>query len=58
MRIYFQVVKRNIERFPNSFRFQLTHNEYDSLRSQSVTLNADADLRLQVTTLEIFQSNW
>ena len=49
-KVFNQAVKRNIERFPNSFRFQLTQNEYDSLRSQSVTLNADADLRLQVTT--------
>ncbi len=24
-----QAVKRNIERFPNSFRFQLTENEYN-----------------------------
>ena len=35
-----QVVKRNIEKFPNSFRFQLTENEYnDCSRSQIVTLN-------------------
>jgi len=32
-----QAVKRNIERFPNSFRFQLTENEFDNLRSQFVT---------------------
>ena len=51
-KVFNQAVKRNIERFPNAFRFQLTQNECDSLRSQSVTLNADADLRLQVTTLE------
>ena len=30
-------VKRNIERFPDSFRFQLTQKEYDDMRSQSVT---------------------
>ncbi len=34
-----QAVKRNIERFPNSFRFQLTKNEYENLRSQFVTSN-------------------
>lgn len=28
-------VKRNIARFPESFRFQLTQDEYDSLRSQT-----------------------
>ena len=32
-----QAVKRNIERFPEEFRFQLTKEEYDFLRSQSVT---------------------
>jgi len=31
-------VKRNIERFPEKFRFQLTRNEYDSLRSHFATL--------------------
>ena len=34
-----QTVKRNIERFPEDFYFQLTKEEYYSiLRSQSVTL--------------------
>ncbi len=28
-----QAVKRNIERFPNSFRFQLTEDEYENLKS-------------------------
>ena len=32
-----QGVKRNIERFPNSFRFQLEKDEYENLRSQFVT---------------------
>ncbi len=31
-------VKRNIERFPEEFRFQLTKEEFESLRSQIVTL--------------------
>ena len=31
-------VKRNLERFPESFMFQLTISEYDSLRFQSGTL--------------------
>ena len=34
-----QSVRRNIERFPSDFMFELTKNEYDSLRSQIVTLN-------------------
>ena len=33
-----QAVKRNIERFPEEFCFQLAEEEYESLRSQFVTL--------------------
>lgn len=33
-----QAVKRNIQRFPEIFCFQLSETEYDSLRSQIVTL--------------------
>lgn len=29
-----KAVKRNIKRFPEDFMFQLTHNEYDSLKFQ------------------------
>lgn len=32
-KVFNQAVKRNIERFPVEFRFQLTQEEYDSLRS-------------------------
>jgi len=32
-----QSVKRNLERFPDLFCFQLTQSEFDSLRSQIVT---------------------
>ena len=32
-----QTVKRNLERFPESFRFQLSENEMQNLRSQIVT---------------------
>ncbi len=32
-----QAVKRNESRFPEDFRFQLTPEEADNLRSQSVT---------------------
>ncbi len=32
-----QAIKRNIERFPNDFMFQLSEEEFDFLRSQSVT---------------------
>jgi len=36
-----QAVRRNIERFPEEFMFQLTKAEYISLRSQFVTLKKD-----------------
>lgn len=32
-----QAVKRNIERFPEDFMFELTKDEFDNLRSQIVT---------------------
>lgn len=35
-----QAVKRNIERFPDDFMFQLNKEEADSLRSQIVTIKA------------------
>jgi phage regulator Rha-like protein len=34
-----QAVKRNVERFPRDFMFQLTQREWDILRSQFVTAN-------------------
>lgn len=34
-----QQVKRNIERFPGDFMFELTQEEFNSLRSQIVTSN-------------------
>lgn len=38
-KVFNQAVKRNIARFPDNFRFQLTKDEYAALRSQVVTLN-------------------
>ena len=38
-----QSVKRNIERFPDRFMFQLTESEYDNLRSQIVTSSSKTD---------------
>jgi hypothetical protein len=35
-----QAVRRNVARFPDDFRFQLTALEWECLRSQFVTLNA------------------
>ncbi len=37
-RVLNQAVRRNIERFPESFRFQLNEKEFEFLRSQIVTL--------------------
>jgi hypothetical protein len=36
-----QAVKRNLERFPKDFMFQLTWEESENLRSQFVTLDAE-----------------
>lgn len=44
-KVFNQAVKRNIERFPEKFRFQLTKEEYDSLRSQIVTSNGKGGRR-------------
>jgi hypothetical protein len=38
-----EAVKRNIERFPEEFRFQLTAEEYDFLRSQIATLKENEE---------------
>ena len=42
-----EVIKRNINRFPGTFCFQLTNEEIDKLssRSQNVTLNKNNNLR-------------
>jgi len=47
-------VKRNLERFPDDFMFQLSETEYENLRSQFVTssINKDDSLRSQNATLE------
>lgn len=39
-KVFNQAVKRNIERFPETFRFQLTKEEEGALRSQIVTSKA------------------
>ncbi|MFZ4547585.1 MAG: ORF6N domain-containing protein [Bacteroidales bacterium] len=45
-----RVVKRNADRFPEKFMFQLTEIEWDSLRSQIGTLKDNAILRYQIGT--------
>lgn len=51
-KVFNQAIKRNIERFPADFMFQLTAEEHDSLRSQIVTSNAIDPLRSQTVTLK------
>ena len=55
-----QAVKRNIKRFPERYRFQLTKEEqqyYDSSRSQIVTLkNNEEPSRSQIATLNNLKS--
>ena len=45
-----QQVKRNIERFPEDFMFQLTQEEVICSRSQIATLNEGTNLRSQIAT--------
>ena len=46
-----RAVKRNIERFPKNFMFQLNKNEFEILRSQIVTMDSkDKPLRFQIGT--------
>jgi len=45
-----QAVKRNIERFPQEFSFQLTVEESNFLRSQFVTLEGEMNLKSQIVT--------
>lgn len=44
-RTFNQAVSRNIERFPDNFRFQLTDEEYTALRSQIVISNTKGGRR-------------
>jgi ORF6N domain-containing protein len=47
-----QAVKRNIERFPDDFMFQLSTEEYTALRSQIVTSIRGLSLRSQNVILK------
>ena len=44
-KVFNQAVKRNIARFPDKYRFQLTNEEFSSLRSQIVTSNGKGGRR-------------
>ncbi len=47
-----RAVNRNIERFPLSFRFQLTEEEYENIRVQCATSSSKDSLRFQFGTIE------
>ncbi len=47
-----RAVKRNHDRFPESFMFQLTKEEYENLRFQNGDIKPDSSLRLQNGTLK------
>ena len=44
-------VRRNIERFPEDFMFQLSKEEFENWKSQFATSNEDDILRSQIVTL-------
>lgn len=52
IRVLNQAVKRNSVRFPEDFMFQLTREEYESLRSQFVTLKKSESSRSQFVILK------
>jgi len=43
-------VRRNLDRFPDDFAFQVTQEEIESLRLQNATSNEDPNLRSQIAT--------
>ena len=52
VKVLIQAVKRNRDRFPEDFMFQLSREEFDHLKSQSVTSTEGAALRSQIVTLK------
>ena len=47
-KVFNQAVKRNIERFPERFRFQLSEDEFQNLRSQFVTSSEHGNGKIKV----------
>ena len=52
-----QAVKRNIQRFPERFHFQLTENEFEILRSQFVTSKTDESSDVNLMS-QFVTSSW
>ena len=46
-----QAVKRNIDRFPDDFMFQLSEEEFGNLRSQFVISNISRKLKNEIPTV-------
>ncbi|MBU2553323.1 MAG: ORF6N domain-containing protein, partial [Bacteroidetes bacterium] len=49
-KVFNQAVKRNFQRFPSPFRFQLTAEEYENLKFQIGTSSGYEFLRSQTVT--------
>jgi hypothetical protein len=56
-RILIQSVKRNKDRFPDDFMFQLTKNEFENWKSQIVMSNSDK-MGLKGSNFKISKTNW
>jgi hypothetical protein len=52
VKVLIQAAKRNRDRFPEDFMFQLSREEFDRLKSQFVTSNTGGVLRSQSVTLK------
>ena len=57
-KVLVQAVKRNLERFPTDFMFQLTQEEFAFLRSQFVTSKGRGGRRYLHTPLQSTASLW
>ena len=53
-RVLNQAVKRNIERFPEDFMFQLTKGELEILRSQMMITNEESQIVISNTEEDVF----
>lgn len=56
-KVLVQQVKRNIERFPKDFMFQLTRTEFENLKSQIVTSSWEIKLRVVIVTALLCRYN-
>jgi hypothetical protein len=51
-----QAVRRNLDRFPEDFMFQLTDDELENWRSQFVTSNPAAKMGPTQTSLRLYRA--